>query len=418
MISPTGAGPRSDIPVEDQLDLLLRGVEYGDEGLARAMRAELAARLTESIATGRPLTAYVGVDPTGSDLTLGHTVPLRKLRQLQDLGHRGIFVVGTFTARIGDPSDKEAARQQQTEDEVRAHAATYVEQAMAVLDPDRTEVRYNGEWLSALTFEDVIELSSRFTVGQFLQRDNFRLRWERGDAIWLHEFFYALMQAYDAYELHADVQIGGTEQLFNLMAGRKLQEAGGQPPQIPLTMPILVGTDGTARMSKSSGNYVAIAEAPEEQYGKTMSIPDAAMANWFELASSLPPREIRSLLAQVESGALHPMDAKKRLAADIVTLFHGADAARRAAKHFERTVQGGQLPDEVAEYAMVAPTGLLALITAAGLASSNSEARRLVAQGGVRLDGVVLTDPATTIEPGPERLLQVGKRRVVRLITR
>jgi tyrosyl-tRNA synthetase len=223
------------------------------------------------------------------------------------------------------------------------------------------------------------------------------------------------MQAYDAFHLRTDVQIGGTEQLFNLMAGRKLQEAEGQRPQIPLTMPILVGTDGTVRMSKSARNYVAIAEAPEDQYGKTMSIPDASMANWFELASSLAPRDIRALLAQVDAGTLHPMDAKKRLASDIVTLFHGPDAALRAAQHFERTVQEGQRPDDVAVFPLAEPMGVLDLITAAGLASSNSEARRLVVQGGVRLDGQVITDPGVVIAPGAERLLQVGKRRFVRI---
>jgi tyrosyl-tRNA synthetase len=415
MVSASSPTPRTDVPLEAQLDIIFRGVEYGDEGLARSMRAELRERLQQAIATGRPLTAYVGVDPTGAELTLGHTVPLRKLRQLQDLGHRAVFVIGTFTARIGDPSDKEAARRQLSDDEVQANAATYVEQAMRVLSPDGTEVRYNGEWLAKLGFADLIELASHFTVSQFLQRDNFRNRFAAGEPIWLHEFFYALMQAYDAYELSTDIQIGGTEQLFNLMAGRKLQEARGERPQIPLTMPILVGTDGVARMSKSAGNYVAIAEAPEEQYGKTMSIPDSAMENWFVLASSLAPGEIGSLLGDVEAGRVHPMAAKKILAADIVNLFHGQEASDRAAERFERTVQEAGVPDQIPAFAVETEMGLLELLTRAGLASSNSEARRLVEQGGVRLDGTALRDPAMTIGPGHDRTLQVGRRRFVRL---
>lgn len=404
--------------IEEQLDLLFRGVDYGDAQLALAMRGELAARLAEAQRAGRPLTVYVGVDPTGSDLTLGHTVPLRKLRQFQDLGHHVIFVVGSFTARIGDPSDKEAARRRLTEDEVRAHAADYVKQVGRVLDLDRLEVRYNGDWLAPLTFADLIDLASHFTVSQFLQRDNFRGRFERGEAIWLHEFFYALMQAYDALILQTDVQIGGTEQLFNLMAGRKLQEARGERPQIPITLPILVGLDGTLRMSKSTGNYVAVADTPEDQYGKTMSVPDAAMENWFTLATSLTPAEIAQVLEGVHAGSLHPMEAKKILAREIVTLFHGPEAAAAAEAHFARTVQGGLEPEEVQEVVLSAPTGLLSFLTAHDLASSNSEARRLVAQGGVRIDGVAVTDAATVLEPGPMRMLQVGKRHYLRLSPR
>jgi tyrosyl-tRNA synthetase len=418
MPPPPSARTNAGATVDDQLDLLLRGVEYGDRGLAAAMRAELAQRLRESGSAGRPLTVYVGIDPTGSDLTLGHTVPLRKLRQFQDLGHRGIFVVGSFTARIGDPSDKTAARPQLTEEAVRQHAEGYVQQAMRVLDPERTEVRYNSDWLAALHFEDVIRLASHFTVGQFLQRDNFRARHSRGGAIWLHEFFYALMQAYDAVELRADVQIGGTEQLFNLMAGRKLQEAFGQRPQVPITMPILVGTDGVARMSKSSGNYVAVAEPPQDQYGKTMSLPDAAMANWFNLVTSLTPERIRAILAEVAEGALHPMSAKKQLAEEIVSLFHGPAAAEAAASAFARTVQDGAAPDEMPEVSLTEPRGLLELLHSAGVTVSNSEARRLVLQGAVKIDGTTVTEPGLVLQPGPSRVIQAGRRRYLRVVGR
>ncbi len=404
-------------PVDEQLTILLRGVDYGDPRLLEAMTAELRGRLEVSRRTGKPLTAYVGIDPTGRDLTLGHTVPLRKLRQLQELGHHAIFLIGDMTATIGDASDKSAARQRLTGEEVEAHAETYVEQAFKVLDPERTEIRRNSEWLTGLTFTDVLELASRFTVQQFLQRENFALRFKQGDAIWLHEFFYALMQACDAVNLRADIQIGGTEQLFNLMAGRKLQQAVGQEPQIPLTLPILVGTDGHMRMSKSTGNYVGVVEPPEEQYGKTMSLPDEAMANWFNLVTSLHPAEIEDVLSTVASGERHPMDAKKLLAREIVTLFHGRQAAAAAEDYFERTIQSGEQPDaeEMPGFHVTEPVGLLVLMQGAGLTTSKNEGRRLVAQRGVRLEGEVLSDPMLVIEPGPPRVLQVGKRRFLRL---
>lgn len=405
-------------PVEEQLAIILRGVDYGDELLFEAMREELRLRLEESRSQGRPLTAYVGVDPTGTELTLGHTVPLRKLRQLQDLGHRAIFVIGTMTALVGDPSDKATARRRLTMEEVERNAATYIEQAFRVLDPARTEIRRNGDWLAELRLADLIDLAANFTVQQFLQRETFAQRFERGDAIWLHEFFYALMQAYDAVVLQTDIQIGGTEQLFNLMAGRKLQEALGQRPQIPITLPILVGTDGRLRMSKTTGNYVGILDSPEDQFGKTMSIPDEAMANWFNLVTSLHPDEIKSILASVADGSLHPMAAKKRLAREIVTLFHGPEAALRAEAHFERTVQQRDRPEEdkLASFPVGEGMTLLDVMCRAGLASSRSEARRLLEQRCVRIDGQVVTEPTYPLEPGPPRVLQVGKRRFVRLV--
>jgi tyrosyl-tRNA synthetase len=403
-------------PAEQQLELLFRGVDYGDDEFLANMRRELALRLESSRRDARPLTAYVGIDPTGTDLTLGHTVPLRKLRQFQDLGHRAIFVVGDFTALIGDPSDKSAARRQLTAAEVRANAADYVRQAMFVLDESRTEVRYNSEWLGKLRFEDIIQIASNFTVGQFLQRENFSLRHAGGEPIWLHEFFYALMQAYDAVALKTDVQIGGTEQLFNLMAGRKLQEAFGQQPQIPVTLPILVGTDGALRMSKTSHNYVAIADHPEEQFGKTMSVPDSALRNWFDLVTSWTPEAIDALLSDVDAGRIHPMEAKKRLAAEIVELFHGESAVGAARDHFERTVQGAELPDEIPEWRLDSAAGLLDVMASAGLVNSKSEARRLIEQGGVKLDEVRIDDTALVLSPGPMRVLQVGKRRYLRLI--
>ncbi len=402
--------------IDEQVAILMRGAEYGDEQIKEHMREELRERLVEAEKTGRPLRVYVGFDPTATYLTLGHTVPMRKLRQFQDLGHHVIFLIGSFTGLIGDPSDKTSARAQQTPEQVAENARTYTQQAFRILDPEKAEVRDNAEWLSKLTFADVIKLASHFTVQQFLARENFSLRHEKGDAIWLHEFFYALMQGYDAVALETDVQGGGTDQLFNLLAGRKLQESFGQRPQVCITLPILVGTDGHTRMGKSKGNYVGIDEAPETKYGKTMSIPDSAMRNWFELVTRWSPEQINELLDTVERGDLHPMEAKKKLAWEIVSIFDGDEAADEAAAHFERVHQKRQLPQDIPAHPLTGPTNVVDVIHSAGLVRSKSEARRLVQQGAVKLDGEGVTAIETEIEPRGEKVLQVGKRRFVRLI--
>jgi len=402
--------------IDEQVAILMRGVEYGDEQIKEHMREELRERLIEAEKAGRPLRVYVGFDPTATYLTIGHTVPMRKLRQFQDLGHHVIFLIGTFTGLIGDPSDKTSARAQQTPEQVAENAHTYTEQAFRILDPDKTEVRDNAEWLGKLTFADVIKLASHFTVQQFLARENFSLRYEKGDAIWLHEFFYALMQGYDAVALETDVQGGGTDQLFNLLAGRKLQEFFGQRPQVCITLPILVGTDGHTRMGKSKGNYVGIDEAPEVKYGKTMSIPDSAMRNWSELVTRWTPEQIDELLEAVERGDLHPMEAKKKLAWEIVSIFDGDEAAGKAAAYFERVHQKRQLPEEMPTHPLAGPTNVVDIIHSAGLTRSKSEARRLVQQGAVKLDGERVTAIETEIEPAGEKILRVGKRRFLRLI--
>lgn len=405
---------RTDIPFDEQMALLMRGVSFGDDAVAASMESELRQRLAESHATGRPLRVYLGVDPTSTDIHLGHTVPLRKLRQFQDLGHDVVFLIGSFTALIGDPSDKDKARPRLTPEQVREYARTYVDQVARVLDPERTTIAYNDRWLAPLSFADVIELASRFTVQQFLTRDNFAKRFANGDPIWLHEFFYALMQAYDAVMLETDVQVGGTEQLFNLMAGRKLMEAMGKRPQVCLTLPILVGTDGHMRMSKSAGNAIGIAEPPEEQYGKVMSMPDEAMRSVAELVTRWTPAEIDRLLGEVDAGTLHPRDAKMRLAFEIVDIFHGPDAAERAQAHFAAVFQRGALPSEMPTLVLDGPTALVDVMLQAGMVSSKSQARRLVDQGGVRLDGEVVADvDAVVVAQG--QVLQVGKRRYTRL---
>jgi len=402
-------------PVNEQMAILMRGVEFGDETTRTNMEAELRLRLLESEASGKPLRVYCGFDPTASDLHLGHTVPMRKLAQFQELGHEVIFLIGSFTALIGDPSDKAAARRQQTDEDVRQHARTFTDQAWKVLDPERTLVMYNAEWLSELSFRDVIGLASNFTVQQFLVRENFAQRVEHGDPIWLHEMFYALMQGYDAVATRTDVQIGGTDQLFNLMAGRKLMEAFGLRPQTILTFPILVGTDGVLRMSKTTGNHVGINEAPEVMYGKLMSIPDGAMRNYADLLTRWSPDDIAQRFARLERGELHPRDLKMQLAAEIVEIFHDSDAAVAAADHFRTVFQERELPDEMPEVALLAPTSLQDILTHTGMVPSKSEVRRLVSQGGIRLDGAKVDDVNLVIEPSGERILQVGRRKFLRL---
>jgi len=405
----------SKLTIDEQVAMLTHGAEFGDEQTKQHMETELCQRLIESEKTGRPLRVYCGYDPTAVDLTLGHTITMRKLQQFQELGHQAIFVIGTFTALIGDPSDRDKARPRPTLEQVEANACTYLQQAFRILDPERTEVRRNGEWLSKLTFQEIISLAAQFTVQQFLTRENFAKRYDRGDPIWLHEFLYALMQGYDAVMLQTDVQLGGTEQLFNLMVGRKLQEFFGQRPQVCITFPILVGTDGTQRMSKSTGNYVGIDEPPEVKYGKTMSIPDSAMHNWFELVTRWRPAQTNELLGAVEQGEVHPMEAKKQLAWEIVAMFDGDEAADRATAHFERVHQQRELPAEMPTHALAGPVRVVDVIFAAGFARSKSDARRLVQQGAVKLDGQPVSNIEAQVEAGAERVLQVGKRFFLRL---
>jgi len=397
--------------VDDQVALLMQGCEFGDPQIERMMAGELRERLLE----GRPLRVYCGYDATRPDLHLGHTITMGKLRQFQELGHEVTFVIGDFTTRIGDPSDKSSLRPQIPVEEIERNARTYAEQAFRILDPARTHVRFNSEWLDRLTFADVIRLASHFTVQQFLARENFQARLAANAPLWLHELVYTLAQGYDAVALQADVQIGGTEQLFSLLAGRKLQEAMGQRPQVCITFPILLGTDGHTRMSKSAGNYIGITEPPEEMYGKVMSIPDSALRNYATLVTRWAPGRVAEFLAGLEAGPLHPMEAKKALAWEIVDRFHGSEAADAAARSFARLHQERQAPDEMAELRLTQAMPLADLLVVAGMCHSKSEARRLVAQGGVRLDGQPVTAADGLIEPR-RAVLQVGKRRFLRLV--
>ena len=399
-------------PVDDQMPILMQGVEFGDPQTQETMEAELRERLAE----GRPLRVYCGYDPTSPDLHLGHTITIRKLRQFQDLGHDAIFLIGDFTGLVGDPSDRESARRQQTPEEVAEKAETYLEQAFKILDPDKTIVRRNSEWLSKLSFIDVIELASHFTVQQFLARQNFSRRYDKGEPVWLHEFLYALMQGRDAAAMETDVQLGGTDQLFNLLVGRKLQEILGQRPQICLTFPILVGTDGYLRMSKSTGNYIGIDEPPVEMYGKVMSLPDHAMLDYYMLVTRFTPDQIASINQGLGDGSLHPRDVKMQLAREIVSIFHGDEAAGEAEHHFRTVFQERELPPEMPIYALEGPTNVVEVITASGLAKSKSEARRLIQQGGVRLNGEKLESIDAVVTVEKEAVLQVGKRKFTKLV--
>jgi tyrosyl-tRNA synthetase len=409
------------LPVDEQMRLLMRGVEYGDEQVRAAMEQELRERLGE----GRPLRVYLGVDPSAPDLTLGHTVPMYKLRQFQDLGHETVFLIGNFTGLVGDPSDKDSRRPILTPEELEANARTYTEQAFKVLDPERTIIDYNANWLGKLTFADLIQVASNFTVGQFLQRENFALRRERGDPIYLHEFFYALMQGYDAVALRCDAQVGGTDQLFNIMAGRTLQRAFGQRPQVAVCVPILVGTDGRLRMSKTQGNHIALTDPPDDMYGKVMSLPDHLIVDYFTLVTRVPAEEVEEISRQLQEHSVNPMDLKKRLAREIVGQYHGPEAAEGAEDQFTRVIQK-RVSDTVAlteevTIGLEVPVSslesygndLMALLLDRGLVQSKGEARRLMKQGAIDVDGRPISDFSVQMQPG--MVIRVGKHRFLRI---
>jgi tyrosyl-tRNA synthetase len=400
--------------VGEQLAVLMSGTEYGDEQTRRTMERELGALLEE----GRPLSVYCGYDPTRPDLHLGHTVTMRKLQQFQKFGHEVTFLIGDFTGLVGDTSDKESARPMLTAEELEENARTYADQVFRILDRERTTVRHNAEWLGKLTFADVIRLCSNFTVAQFLERDNFHKRWDRQDPIGLHEFLYAIMQAYDAVTLETDVQVGGSEQLFNLLAGRTLQREFGQRPQVVITVPILVGLDGHERMSKSAGNYIAVDDPPNEMYGKVMSLPDTALANYFTLVTELHPDQVRDVLAAVEAGELRPMEAKKRLALEVTASMYSRPEAERAQAYFESTIQRRETPEEMTEYAPADEADgnrLDRVLVGAGLAASGGEVRRLVQQGAVQLNGERVQEFTTELHRGD--VVKVGRHRFLRIVT-
>ena len=398
--------------IDEQVVAIMRGTDFGDDTTRQTMERELRERLAE----GRPLRVYCGYDPTSVDLHLGHTLTMRKMRTFQDLGHEVTFLIGNFTGLVGDPSDKDKTRPMLTPEQLAANAETYADQAFRILVRERTNIRYNADWLGELRFDEVVRLAANFTVAQFLERDNFARRRERGDPIYVSEFMYALMQAYDAVALETDVQVGGSEQLFNLMAGRVLQREHGQRPQIVVTLPILVGTDGRLRMSKSTGNYIGIDDSPNEMFGKVMSVPDSAMRDYFTLLTDLDAAEIGELHGAVEAGSMPAIDAKKRLALEVTAGLYPRAEAEDAQRYFESTFQRRQTPTEMQEVAL--PDGeegrLDRVLVSAGAVQSGAEARRMVQQGAVRINGERAEAFDATVRPGDE--VRVGRRRFLRVV--
>jgi tyrosyl-tRNA synthetase len=407
--------------IDEQVEVLISGAEYGDPETRANMRRELRERLIEAEKAGRPLRVYCGYDPRTSDLHLGHTITMRKLRQFQEFGHDVTFLIGTFTSLIGDPSDKDKAREQLTAEQVDDNARTYAEQAFKILDPALTRVRRNDEWLSTLDFADIIRLASNFTVQQFLVRENFARRLEDNLPIYLHEMFYALMQAYDAVAQEADVQVGGQDQLFNiLVAGRKLQQALGQRPQIAIIMgESLPGTDGDVKMSKSLGNHIPLLAEPWDMFGKVMSIPDKAMPVYHRLILGWQPTQFDEMTQGIDSGSLHPNEVKMNLAREIVSIFHSPEDAAAAQARWDEVFRSdkGGIPSDIPEELLPAEERVLDILRRLNMVGSGKEAKRLIDQNGVRLDGEPVSDAVATITPDMlPVVLQVGKRRFVRLV--
>jgi tyrosyl-tRNA synthetase len=398
------------LPVDEQLDRIRDGVaEIVPE-------AELEAKLARSCETGAPLIVKQGFDPTRPDLHIGHAVSIYKLREFQDLGHRVVFVIGDFTARVGDPSGQSDARPVLTTAEIEDNLRTYREQVFRILDPDRTEIRHNSEWLAALRLEDVLRLTSQYTVARMLERDDFAARYAGETPISLVEFLYPMMQAYDSVALVADVELGGTDQKFNLLLGRTLQEKAGQEPQVCVTLPLLRGTDGERKMSKSYDNTIGLNMEPSEMFGRTMSIPDDLLGEWIRLASGAPADERSRRAAQARE---EPLSVKRWLAASVTSRYHGPAAARTAREAFDRVHRDREVPEDMETRVLQTDEGgglwIGYALARSGLAASTSEARRILKQGGVRLDGEVVDDPECHVSPG-SYVMQRGKRRFLRLV--
>lgn len=404
------------VSIDEQVDVLMSSTGYGDAQIRENMRQELRERLIEAQREGRPLRVYAGFDPRTTDLHLGHTIPMRKLKQFQDFGHEVVFLIGSFTSLIGDP-DGATARDMLSSEQVEANAKTYTDQAFKILDPAKTTVRYNHEWLSQLNFADLIGLAQYFTVQQFVARETFRNRIDAGDPVYLHEFFYPLMQGYDAVALNTDVQVGGQDQLFNLMAGRQLMKGLGMKPQVVIAMgESLPGTDGVMKMSKSKGNHIPLLSEAGQMYTSLMKLPDSTMPLYYKLMLGWSQTQVDNLMASIEGGELAPQDAKTQMAFEITTIFHG-HAAAVAGQEFSRTaMQQGGIPDDIAEYAIVADATVVDLLVETGMLKSKGDAKRQIEGGGVRRDGnkVESIDECVTLDQLPV-VLQYGKRKFVRL---
>ncbi|NMD42785.1 MAG: tyrosine--tRNA ligase [Firmicutes bacterium] len=399
-------------PVEEQMELI-------KENTAEIIvEEELLAKLHRSYAARRPLRCKLGIDPSAPDIHLGHAVVLHKMKTFQDMGHQLVIILGDFTGQIGDPTDRSETRPQLSKEEVLANARTYQEQIFKIIDREKTELLFNSQWLGSLNFSDVLQIASTCTVARMLEREDFQYRYRENLSIGIHEFFYPLMQGYDSVAVKADIEFGATEQKFNLLMGRHLQKEYGQEPQIALTMPILVGTDGVQKMSKSLGNYIGISEPPAEIYGKVMSISDEIMADYYRLGTRLSSGEVGRIIAGYRDGRIHPRDAKMTLAREIVALYHGSVEAARAEEGFKQVFQRGEIPAEMPQFQFSAASApdIVTLLVETGLTSSRSEARRLIKQGGVRVNREQVADSGTRWEAPCELILQVGKRKFARVV--
>ena len=396
-------------PINKQMDLILRGTEE------IIPMEELEKKLEKSSKNNKPLKVKCGCDPSRPDLHIGHSILLRKLRHFQDLGHKAVLLIGDFTAMIGDPSGRNKTRPQITMSETRENAKSYIEQASIILSEDNLDIVYNSDWLDKMDFSDVIRLSSKYTVARMLERDDFTKRYQDGIPISVHEFLYPLAQGYDSVHLHADVELGGTDQKFNLLVGRDLQKEAGQEPQVIITTPILEGTDGVEKMSKSYDNYIGLTDAPSEIYGRTLSIPDELIARYFEYATEIPNDKLKEIKADLENGTSNPRDLKRQLARELVRAYHNSDAAISAEKEFDAMFIDKDEPDDMPEYQLSDPEKLVSVMTGNKMVSSNGEARRMISQGGVRLNKEKVEDTHTTLKPGVEMVIKVGKRKFLRI---
>jgi len=402
--------------IEEQLKVINRGVAE------LISEEELKKKLEKAAEEDRPLRVKLGLDPSAPDIHLGHTVVLQKLKQFQDLGHQVILLIGDFTGRIGDPTGKSKTRPQLTEEQIKENAKTYQEQIFKVLDPDKTELVFNSEWLGEMDFTDVINLSANYTVARMLEREDFSQRYKNNQAISIHEFFYPLMQGYDSVAIEADVELGGTDQKFNLLVGRDLQKEYGQDPQVIIMMPILEGLDGVKKMSKSLGNYIGINDKPSDMYGKVMSIPDKLLIRYFELLTDISLEELKALKSGINNGEVHPMEAKKRLAKTIVTKYYDEAAAKEAAKEFERVFKEGKLPDDMPEVEIKSDAledgemWIVKLVAATGLVDSNSQARRMIKQGAVKIDDEKYDKINLDVEVKDGMIVRIGKRRFAKIV--
>ena len=395
--------------INEQMDLIKRGV------FEIIPEEDLVKKLEHSIKTKKPLNIKLGCDPSRPDLHLGHSVVLRKLRQFQDLGHQAILIIGDFTGMIGDPSGKSKTRPSLTLAETRQNGQSYFEQATKILSSQRVTMQYNSEWLDKMSFADVVRLASKYTVAQMLERDDFTIRYKAGEPISVHEFLYPLAQAMDSVAIHSDVELGGTDQKFNLLVGRDIQREFGQEPQVTLMMPILAGTDGIEKMSKSLDNYIGVNDTPKDIYGKTLSIPDKLIYQYFELATDVPKKELLEIKKSLDNPKTNPRDIKRTLARTFVQMYHSQEAATGAEEEFNRIFVEKSIPDNIEEFTVSVPMTITALMAEAKLAASKSDARRLVDQSGVSIDGERVTDPNLLLPDKNEFILKVGKRRFLKV---